>query len=168
MIVRRARLSAGGQLLVVRRGDRLAELTAARPRRAREFSFEHELDRVLQATSKRAIDYPVAVDNDYAVWSAFDNHYWPALYFLDDDGIVRDQQFGEGRYEQSERVIQELLGSSASSSASKASGSRHRPTGSICAHPRPTSTTRAPRTSPPRAASPPSSAAPTSSPSAWR
>ena len=75
-----------------------------------EFSFEHEIDRVRQATREREIDYPVAVDNDYAIWSAFDNHYWPALYFVDTDGIIRDQHFGEGRYEQSERVIQRLLG----------------------------------------------------------
>jgi thiol-disulfide isomerase/thioredoxin len=75
-----------------------------------EFWFEHEIDRVCQATTERAIDYPVAVDNDYAIWSAFDNHYWPALYFVDADGIIRDHHFGEGRYEQSERVIQRLLG----------------------------------------------------------
>ena len=75
-----------------------------------EFSFEHEIDRVRQATKERGIDYPVAVDNDYAIWSAFDNHYWPALYFVDADGIIRDHHFGEGRYEQSERVIQRLLG----------------------------------------------------------
>jgi thiol-disulfide isomerase/thioredoxin len=75
-----------------------------------EFSFEHEIDGVRKATRERAIDYPVAVDNDYEVWSAFDNHYWPALYFVDADGVIRDHHFGEGRYEQSERVIQELLG----------------------------------------------------------
>src|ERR671919_2888043 len=75
-----------------------------------EFAFEHEIDGVRQATQERGIDYPVAVDNDYEVWSAFDNHYWPALYFVDTDGIIRDQHFGEGRYEQSERVIQRLLG----------------------------------------------------------
>jgi thiol-disulfide isomerase/thioredoxin len=75
-----------------------------------EFSFEHELDGVRQATKVRAIDYPVVVDNDYAVWSAFDNNYWPALYFVDREGVIRDDHFGEGRYEQSERVIQELLG----------------------------------------------------------
>jgi thiol-disulfide isomerase/thioredoxin len=75
-----------------------------------EFSFEHEIDRVRQATTKRGIDYPVAVDNDYAIWSAFDNHYWPALYFVDAHGVIRDHHFGEGRYEQSERVIQLLLG----------------------------------------------------------
>jgi thiol-disulfide isomerase/thioredoxin len=75
-----------------------------------EFSFEHELDRVRQATKEREIDYPVAVDNDYEIWRAFDNHYWPALYFVDPDGVVRDQHFGEGRYQESERVIQQLLG----------------------------------------------------------
>jgi thiol-disulfide isomerase/thioredoxin len=75
-----------------------------------EFSFEHELDRVRLATAERGIDYPVAADNDYEIWSAFDNYYWPALYFVDADGIIRDHHFGEGRYEQSERVIQRLLG----------------------------------------------------------
>jgi hypothetical protein len=65
---------------------------------------------VRQATKERAIDYPVALDNDYAIWSAFDNHYWPALFFVDAEGVIRDQHFGEGRYEQSERVIQRLLG----------------------------------------------------------
>ena len=75
-----------------------------------EFSFEHEIDRVRQATEDRGIDYPVALDSDYAIWSAFDNHYWPALYFVDREGVIRDQHFGEGRYEQSERIIQRLLG----------------------------------------------------------
>ncbi len=75
-----------------------------------EFSFEHDVDLVRQATKERAIDYPVAVDNDYRIWSAFDNHYWPALYFTDRDGDVRDYHFGEGRYEESERSIQRLLG----------------------------------------------------------
>jgi thiol-disulfide isomerase/thioredoxin len=75
-----------------------------------EFSFEHEVGLMRRATKERAIDYPVAVDNDYAIWSAFANHYWPALYFIDADGIIRDDHFGEGRYEQSERVIQRLLG----------------------------------------------------------
>ena len=75
-----------------------------------EFSFEHEINRVRDAVDTRAIDYPVAVDNDYEIWSAFANHYWPALYFIDKEGSIRDQHFGEGRYEQSERVIQRLLG----------------------------------------------------------
>ena len=75
-----------------------------------EFSFEHEIDRIRQAVEERGIDYPVAVDNEYGVWKAFDNHYWPALYFIDRDGRIVDHHFGEGRYEQSERVIQQLLG----------------------------------------------------------
>jgi hypothetical protein len=75
-----------------------------------EFSFEHEIDRVRVATGERGIDYPVVVDNDYEIWSAFANHYWPALYFIDANGIIRDDHFGEGRYEKSERVIQRLLG----------------------------------------------------------
>jgi thiol-disulfide isomerase/thioredoxin len=75
-----------------------------------EFGFEHELDRVRVATEQRGIDYPVAADNDYAIWTAFDNHYWPALYFIDAQGVIRDHHFGEGRYEQSERVLQRLLG----------------------------------------------------------
>lgn len=75
-----------------------------------EFSFEHDIELVRQATKERAIDYPVALDNDYAIWSAFTNRYWPALYFADREGVVRDEHFGEGRYEESERVIQDLLG----------------------------------------------------------
>ena len=75
-----------------------------------EFSFEHDIDGVRHAIGERAIGYPVAVDNDYAIWNAFANRYWPALYFVDADGIIRDQHFGEGRYEQCERVIQRLLG----------------------------------------------------------
>jgi len=75
-----------------------------------EFSFEHEIERVQKAVQQRAIDYPVALDNEYAVWRAFDNHYWPALYFVDREGVIRDHHFGEGRYERSEHVIQQLLG----------------------------------------------------------
>jgi len=75
-----------------------------------EFEFEHELELVRVATHVRGIDYPIAADNDFEVWRAFDNHYWPALYFVDREGIIRDQHFGEGRYEQSEEVIQRLLG----------------------------------------------------------
>jgi thiol-disulfide isomerase/thioredoxin len=75
-----------------------------------EFSFEHDIELVRRATKEREIDYPVAVDNDYGIWSAFDNHHWPALYFVDQEGFIRDQHFGEGRYEESERVIQDLLG----------------------------------------------------------
>jgi thiol-disulfide isomerase/thioredoxin len=88
------------------RGDGLVVIGVHTP----EFSFEHELEGVRRATQEREIDYPVALDNDYEIWRAFDNHYWPALYFVDADGVIRDQHFGEGRYERSEREIQELLG----------------------------------------------------------
>jgi thiol-disulfide isomerase/thioredoxin len=88
------------------RGDGLVVIGVHTP----EFSFEHDIEGVRQAVEVRDIDYPVAQDNDYEVWSAFDNHYWPALYFVDKEGLIRDQHFGEGRYEESERVIQELLG----------------------------------------------------------
>jgi thiol-disulfide isomerase/thioredoxin len=75
-----------------------------------EFAFEHEINRIRQATIEREIDYPVTVDNDYGVWNAFDNRYWPALYFIDKEGVIRYRHFGEGRYEQSERIIQRLVG----------------------------------------------------------
>jgi thiol-disulfide isomerase/thioredoxin len=75
-----------------------------------EFAFEHDIDGVRRATHERAIDYPVAVDNDYEIWSAFANQYWPALYFADRDGVIRDHHFGEGRYEKLERALQKLLG----------------------------------------------------------
>jgi thiol-disulfide isomerase/thioredoxin len=75
-----------------------------------EFSFEHDLDAVREATRERGLDHPIAVDDDYAVWRAYDNHYWPALYFVDADGVIRDSHFGEGRYERSERLLQQLLG----------------------------------------------------------
>jgi hypothetical protein len=88
------------------RNDRLLVVGVHTP----EFSFEHEIGRVRQATQDRGIDYPVALDNDYEIWNAFDNHAWPALYFVDADGMIRDEHFGEGRYEQSERMIQTLLG----------------------------------------------------------
>jgi thiol-disulfide isomerase/thioredoxin len=71
-----------------------------------EFGFEHSADLV----RRHAPGYPVAIDNDYGVWNAFDNHYWPALYFADRDGVIQDFHFGEGRYEESERVLQRLLG----------------------------------------------------------
>ena len=74
-----------------------------------EFSFEHEVGRVRQAITERSIEYPVVLDNDYEIWNAFANNYWPALYFVDKEGSIRDQHFGEGRYEQSEQEIQRLL-----------------------------------------------------------
>ncbi|MEV6488962.1 redoxin domain-containing protein [Actinoplanes sp. NPDC051633] len=74
-----------------------------------EFAFEHNPDNVLRAMHDMRIDYPVVTDNDYAVWGAFDNHYWPALYFADAQGSIRHHHFGEGEYRRSEMVIQQLL-----------------------------------------------------------
>src|SRR5918996_875772 len=74
-----------------------------------EFDFEHELDNVRRAAKDLRVNYPIAIDNDYAIWSAFDNHYWPALYFVDAEGKIRHHQFGEGQYDQSEMIIQRLL-----------------------------------------------------------
>jgi thiol-disulfide isomerase/thioredoxin len=75
-----------------------------------EFSFEHEVSRVAAATAQRQIEYPVAIDNDYAVWTAYGNNVWPALYTIDAGGVVQDYHPGEGRYHHPERVIQRLLG----------------------------------------------------------
>jgi hypothetical protein len=74
-----------------------------------EFEFEEDLDNVQRAIKEMGVHYPVAVDNDYAVWGSFDNHYWPALYFADSDGRIRHHHFGEGEYEASEMVLQMLL-----------------------------------------------------------
>jgi hypothetical protein len=74
-----------------------------------EFSFEHDRDNVRRAVQEAGITYPVATDNDYAIWLAFANHYWPALYFADAQGRIRHHHFGEGEYGQSEMVIQQLL-----------------------------------------------------------
>jgi Thioredoxin like C-terminal domain len=74
-----------------------------------EFPFEHDLENVRRAVQDMRVSYPVAVDNDYAIWDAFDNQYWPALYIVDAQGRIRFHQFGEGAYEQSEMIIQHLL-----------------------------------------------------------
>src|SRR5882672_1744518 len=74
-----------------------------------EFEFEKNLDNVRQAAKDTRVDYPIAIDNDYALWRAFKNQYWPALYFVDAQGRIRHHEFGEGEYEQSERIIQQLL-----------------------------------------------------------
>jgi thiol-disulfide isomerase/thioredoxin len=74
-----------------------------------EFGFEHDPDNVRRAVQDMQVGYPVAIDNDYAVWSAFDNNYWPALYFADAQGQIRHHSFGEGQYEVSEMIIKQLL-----------------------------------------------------------
>jgi thiol-disulfide isomerase/thioredoxin len=74
-----------------------------------EFAFEHNLDNVRRAVRHMGIEYPVVIDNDYAIWRAFKNQYWPALYFIDARGRVREHHFGEGEYGRSEKIIQRLL-----------------------------------------------------------
>jgi thiol-disulfide isomerase/thioredoxin len=74
-----------------------------------EFDVEHDLNNVRRATKDLRIDYPVAIDSDYAIWSAFNNHYWPAFYFVDAQGQIRHHRFGEGDYEMSEMILQQLL-----------------------------------------------------------
>jgi thiol-disulfide isomerase/thioredoxin len=74
-----------------------------------EFAFEHDVENVRPALRAMGVDYPIAIDNDFAIWRAFGNRYWPALYLADAQGRLRDHHFGEGRYEGSERVIQRLL-----------------------------------------------------------
>ena len=74
-----------------------------------EFPFEADVENVRRAARDLAVTYPIALDPDYAVWQAFANHYWPAAYFADAEGRIRHHQFGEGGYEECERVIQRLL-----------------------------------------------------------
>jgi thiol-disulfide isomerase/thioredoxin len=76
---------------------------------APEFAFEKNIDNVRRAVGQMRIAYPVAVDNEHTIWQAFENKYWPALYFIDAQGRVRHHLFGEGSYEEAEKVIQDLL-----------------------------------------------------------
>ena len=76
---------------------------------APEFEFEKNIDNVRWAAKDMRVDYPIAIDNQHLIWRAFKNEYWPALYFVDAQGQIRHHQFGEGGYEQSERIIQQLL-----------------------------------------------------------
>ena len=76
---------------------------------APEFAFEKDPDNVRKAVADLHITYPVALDNDFAIWRMFDNKYWPAHYFIDAKGIIRHHHFGEGNYAESEKVIQQLL-----------------------------------------------------------
>jgi thiol-disulfide isomerase/thioredoxin len=84
-----------------------------------EFSFEKNIDNVRRAAKDMKVDYPIAIDSDYGVWRAFKNQYWPALYFVDAQGHIRHHQFGEGDYEQSERIIQQLLSEAGSGSVGR-------------------------------------------------
>jgi thiol-disulfide isomerase/thioredoxin len=84
-----------------------------------EFAFEKNVDNVRRAVQDMRVDYPVAIDSDHAIWRAFRNQYWPALYFIDAQGRIRHHQFGEGEYEQSERILQQLLAEAGASGVSR-------------------------------------------------
>ena len=77
---------------------------------APEFGFEHDLDNVRHAVAELGVGYPVVIDNEFAIWRAFGNRYWPAIYLVDGDGQIRFNHFGEGSYHEIERAIQQLLG----------------------------------------------------------
>jgi thiol-disulfide isomerase/thioredoxin len=81
-----------------------------------EFSFEKDIGNVRRAAKDQNVVYPIAMDSDYAIWNAFKNQYWPALYFVDAQGRIRHHQFGEGDYEHSEVIIQQLLAEAGHSS----------------------------------------------------
>ncbi|HEY6758440.1 MAG TPA: redoxin family protein [Baekduia sp.] len=89
---------------------------------APEFGFEHDLDNVLRAAGELGVGYPVVIDNDFAIWRAFENQYWPAVYLVDGDGRVRFEHFGEGAYEETERALQQLLGLDEETTAVDAGG----------------------------------------------
>jgi cytochrome c biogenesis protein CcdA/thiol-disulfide isomerase/thioredoxin len=86
---------------------------------APEFAFERNIDNVKKAVHDLGIDYPVAIDNNYAIWRSLNNQYWPAHYFVDAQGRIRYHHFGEGDYAQSEKVIQQLLTEAGHADASK-------------------------------------------------
>jgi hypothetical protein len=87
------------------RNDGLVMIGAHTP----EFSFEHDHGNIETALQQMNVTWPIAIDDDYEVWRAFANHYWPALYFIDAQGRIRHRHFGEGEYESSELAIQQLL-----------------------------------------------------------
>ena len=140
-----------------------------------EFPFEQDVDNVREAAKEMEVEYPVALDSDYAVWRAFDNRYWPAVYIADAQGRIRHHHFGEGGYEECERVIQRLLGEAGlrfrrltTSSPSPARASRLRPIGRTWSRRRRTSATSKPRTLRLRVAPRSTSLAPTPLPDALK
>ena len=86
---------------------------------APEFAFEKDINNVAKAVRDLNIRYPVAIDNNYAIWRGFNNRYWPAHYFIDQKGQIRAHHFGEGNYEESEKIIQQLLAEATNQPASK-------------------------------------------------
>ena len=123
-----------------------------------EFEFEHNIDNVIAQVGTLAVEYPVAVDNDYAVWRAFSNHYWPAVYIADAEGRLRYHHFGEGEYAMSEMVIQQLLLEAGATDVDQElvfvepRGLEVAADWRRCSHPRPTSATPRAPASPRRAA----------------
>ena len=89
---------------------------------APEFAFEKVIGNVRSAVADLGISYPVAIDNEYAIWRGFDNHYWPAHYVIDADGRIRHHSFGEGEYDTTERVIQRLLAEAGNTARRNRSG----------------------------------------------
>ena len=76
---------------------------------APEFAFERKVENVSRAAAELQLDFPIAIDNNFAIWKAFSNQFWPANYFIDAQGRIRFHHFGEGEYERSEQVIRQLL-----------------------------------------------------------
>ena len=76
---------------------------------ARESAFERKISNVKRAVGDLGLTFPIAIDNDFAIWRSFSNQYWPAHYFVDARGRIRFHHFGEGEYERSEQVIRQLL-----------------------------------------------------------
>ena len=117
-----------------------------------EFPFERDVDNVRQAAKDMRVEYPIALDSDYAIWRAFSNRYWPAVYIADAQGRIRHHHFGEGGYEESETVIQGLLGEAGRGPVSDdlvsvaEEASRRNPIGRTWSRPRPTSVMSKPRT----------------------
>ena len=133
------------------RGDGLVMIGVHTP----EFSFEHDHGNIETALEQMNVSWPIAIDDDYEVWRAFSNHYWPALYFIDAQGRIRHHHFGEGEYERSELAIQQLLTEAGASGiepvfvAPHHRGQRSRPTGTTSGPARRTSGTRRRPASPP-------------------
>jgi thiol-disulfide isomerase/thioredoxin len=84
-----------------------------------EFPFEQDIDNVRRAAKDMNVEYPIAIDNDFAVWDAFKNQYWPALYLVDAHGRIRHHQFGEGGYDRTERAIQQMLAAAGANGVSR-------------------------------------------------
>jgi thiol-disulfide isomerase/thioredoxin len=84
-----------------------------------EFGVERDIEHIRRAARAMEVEFPIAIDSDYRIWRAFDNQYWPALYFADADGRIRHHRFGEGEYESSEIVIQRLLAAAGAANLSR-------------------------------------------------